>query len=75
MIVVDWFEGANVKYAKAVVNVRKSAKGISDFITKNNLDTSLIYCVGHSLGAQVSFLMCGLNLQEANFSQSLDAVY
>ena len=54
MIVVDWYEGAKDEdYDKAAKNIRTAAKGISDFITKNNLDLSLVYCVGHSLGAHV----------------------
>ena len=30
-----------------------AAKGIADFIVRNNLTLSLTYCVGHSLGAHV----------------------
>ena len=53
---VDWKGGASTSdYIKAANNTRIVAKGISDFITNNKLNLSLVYCVGHSLGGQVLF--------------------
>lgn len=58
-IAVDWKEGATafkepisraVYYIRAIVNLRAVGQGISAFVQSNEIEPSLITCVGHSLG-------------------------
>jgi hypothetical protein len=65
-IAVDWKEGATafkdpifraVYYIRAIVNLRAVGQAISTFVQSNEIDPSLITCVGHSLGIKIFILI------------------
>ena len=64
-IAVDWKEGATafkdpiyraVYYIRAIINLRAVGQAVSTFVQSNEIDPSLITCVGHSLGIEIFIL-------------------
>jgi hypothetical protein len=52
VIIVDWQGGAALpNYLAAQANARTVGTKIGDFLTNNLINTNLIHCIGHSLGA------------------------
>lgn len=53
VIMVDWKGGAGnlLEYKRAARNTKIVGRKIAEFIRTNEIDPSLAYCIGHSLGA------------------------
>lgn len=50
---VDWSKESRRSYSKCVRKTKVIGKSIAGFIINNQLDPTLTYCIGHSLGAHV----------------------
>lgn len=55
VIFVDWSDGAYSIYKTSKNNAIKTGKKVADFVNSTGISPMDVHCIGHSLGAHVTF--------------------